>query len=235
MTWWNARSKRTQAILVIVGLLVLAAITSPKSPSGSSSFSTAPPVAASSSSAASAVATVAPTPTPTPSPVVLEGRGQTATNAVQLPGPMSMGTFIHQGRSNFAVFVYRGDQKDLLINTIGNYAGIRPLFYTEPVRFQIEADGSWSLTIIPVESGGTVTANGTGDWVGKYFTPPGTGAYRFTHNGKSNFAVYLHCGGQRQLIQNEIGVFNGSKIIQFGRAPCLWEVIADGAWAIAGA
>ncbi|MEK6206934.1 MAG: hypothetical protein AABM32_04770 [Chloroflexota bacterium] len=143
-----------------------------------------------------------------------------------------MGTFTHQGRSNFAVYVFRGDQKDLLINDIGNYAGIRPLFYTEPIRLQIEADGPWTVTIAAVEGGGTVTANAQGDWVGKFFTPPATGAYRFTHDGQSNFAVYLHCADRRQLIQNEIGAFNGSKIIQFGRAPCLWEVVADGTWAI---
>ena len=146
---------------------------------------------------------------------------------------MSMGTFTHQGRSNFAVQVFKGgDQKDLLINTIGNYAGIRPLFYADPIRMQIEADGPWTVTITAIEGGGTVTANAKGDWVGKYFTPPGSGSYRFTHDGKSNFAVLLHCGGQRQLIENEIGAFNGTKIVQFGRAPCVWEVEADGNWKI---
>lgn len=240
MKWWSARSKRTQAILVLVGLFVLYAIIGPKAAPVTTSTSPTPTSAAAAATAgspapttAAPTATPAPTPTPTASPIMLSGTGQTATAEIRLPSTMSMGTFTHQGRSNFAVYAFRGDRKDLLVNDIGAYAGIVPLFYAEPIRLQIEADGPWSVTIASVEGGGTVTASGQGDWVGKYFTPPGTGSYRFTHSGTSNFAVYLHCGGQRQLIQNEIGAFNGTKIIQFGRAPCVWEVNADGTWAIA--
>lgn len=261
MKWWRARSQRTQGVIAILALLAIyglsqsgsaqqgardgssaaRASSGPTDRTGAVAAATTRPTPTATPTTRPATpsptprptATPSPTPTPVPSPIVLRGTGQTATSTVTLPSSTSVGTFTHQGGANFIVYVFRGDRKDLLINVIGPYGGSRPLFYAEPIQFSIQADGAWTVTIEAAQGGGTVAASGKGDAVTKGFAPPGTGAYRFTHDGGSNFVVYLHCAGARQLIQNEIGAFTGSKIVQFGRAPCMWEVVADGNWSIA--
>jgi hypothetical protein len=74
--WWRARSKRTQAILVLVGLFLVYAVVAPKSPTPTADTSaTATNAAAAPTGAATASATptpvrttAAPTPTPAPTP-----------------------------------------------------------------------------------------------------------------------------------------------------------------------
>lgn len=256
MNWWQARSRRTQVILLIAGLLVIYALVTPSraTPREGTTTTSAPLAAVTTAPTAAAVPTptraptpspapttprptptptLAPTPTPAPTPIQLSGRGQTATDPVRPLAAQNAATFSHRGGANFVVWAYRGDRRDLLVNTIGNYDGSRVLLGTEEVRFSIEADGAWTATISPIGSGGTVEASGTGDSVTKTFGPPGTTSLRFTHNGNTNFVVWLYCANGRQLVQNTIGAFNGSKIVQFGAAPCYWEVMADGAWTIA--
>lgn len=177
--------------------------------------------------------TPAPTPPPTPSPIVLSGRGQTATDDITLRADPSRGTFTHDGRSNFVVYVYRGTQRSLLINEIGSYRGERPLTGSAPFQLSIEADGPWTLSIQPPECCATSAAYvGRGDAMSNQFNASGASAWQFEHDGSSNFVVYLHCRGSRQLIQNDIGRFSGSKIVVFGSQPCWWEVMADGNWSI---
>lgn len=68
------------------------------------------------------------------------------------------------------------------------------------------------------------------------FSPPGSGAWTITHDGKRNFIVQLYCAGDSfgpQLVQNMIGAVDGSKVVQFGRGLCYWVVQADGAWSLA--
>ena len=245
MKWWRARSRRTQAILIIVGLIALYGMvgggSAQPSDVASRSGATSSPASAPATAQPTAAPTVAPTPSPTPTPVptpaptpvVIRGTGQTATEEIRLPSALSAATFTHRGARNFAVWAFRGDTKDLLVNTIGAYEGVRGLFGDAPVRLSIEADGAWTATIAAIESGGSAAVSGRGDAVSRIFEAPGTGSFRFTHGGTRNFAIWLYCASGRQLIQNTIGAFDGSKIVQFGRGPCLWEVTADGAWSIA--
>ncbi len=53
-----------------------------------------------------------------------------------------------------------------------------------------------------------------------------------THDGQRNFVVYLHCGTNRQLVQNRIGSFQGSSILTMPAGSCAWEVQADGNWSL---
>lgn len=209
--------------------VVLAACSAGGTVASTPSVATATPPAIAATTPAQTAA-----PTPAPTPVTLSGRGQTASAEIRLPSARSAATFTHRGTSNFAVHVFRGERRELLVNEIGTYDGARPLLGTDPIRLNIEADGAWTVTIAAIAPGGTAAVTGRGDFVSQLFTPPGTGSYRFEHSGTTgNYAVFLHCADRRQLIQNEIGVFSGSKIIQFGQAPCFWEVVADGAWSIA--
>ncbi len=172
-------------------------------------------------------------PTPTPSPIVLRGTGQTATNDINLPASASIAEFTHTGRSNFAVFVFRGTDKQLLINTIGSYGGSRPLTGPSPIKLQIEADGPWTVRIAPIvccaRSGEFV---GKGDAVSVQFSAPSASTWDFFHDGKSNFAVFLTCGTNRQLVQNRIGAFQGSAIQIIPPGNCYWEVQGDGNWSL---
>ena len=163
-------------------------------------------------------------------PVKLNGNGQTATNPITLPSSFSKATFQHSGKSNFAVWMYAGNEKDLLINEIGAYNGSVLVISTDKVSFDIDADSSWNVTIEGIRKTSSATFSGKGDNVSGFFTPPKQGSWQISHSGDSNFAVWYHCFGGSDLIVNEIGNFSGSTIISFDNGPCLWEVTADGSW-----
>jgi hypothetical protein len=179
---------------------------------------------------------VPPTSSPTPVlvPVALEGDGQTATDPVQPPGPISVASLTHKGSRNFIVYVIAGDQKELLVNTIGEYQGQVPVSSTGPVIFNIEADGHWSLHLDPLGSADSAAFAGTGDSVSGVFDAPANGAWEIENAGKRNFIVYLTCNDRRpDLIENKIGPFKGSTYLTFGGKHCFWTVRSDGAWSLA--
>ena len=82
---------------------------------------------------------------------------------------------------------------------------------------------------------------GTGDDVVNFDLTPGDKTWAITHNGSSNFIVYLHDdAGNRDLLVNEIGEYNGTVLVPVGDdsffdnspGPATLEVKADGAWTI---
>ena len=177
--------------------------------------------------------TATPEPTPIPEPVTLEGFGQTATDPITPPSSVSIATFTHSGSSNFIVHTFQGGEEDFLINEIGFYQGSRPIFGEEPITFDIDADGAWTLRLqaLGIAEGGAFS--GTGDAVsGAILEVPSMAPWEVFHDGQSNFAVWLHCADGSDLVQNEIGAVTGSTIIDFGDPPCLWEVEADGNWTL---
>ena len=143
-----------------------------------------------------------------------------------------MARFTHNGSRNFIVKTYAGNTQDLLINTIGGYQGARPLTGSQPVTFDIDADGAWTIHIEAINRSPSAAFAGRGDNVSGLFEPPGRGAWEITHNGRRNFIVKAHCAGGTDLVQNEIGPVNGSKVVTFDRGPCFWEVEADGEWSL---
>lgn len=149
-----------------------------------------------------------------------------------LPSAVSIAQFTHTGQSNFIVHVYQSGGSDLLINTIGSYRGSRPLSGSEPVTLDIDADGAWSVEVHPVGFTESADFAGQGDAVSELFDPPPAGAWDIQHNGQGNFIVLFHCAGGWDLVQNEIGSVNGSRVIEFDKGPCLWEVQADGGWSL---
>lgn len=164
-------------------------------------------------------------------PIVLQGRGQTATNPVTPRTPLSVVTLTHGGSANFIVRAIRGAAAESLTNHIGRYDGQRPLAGAEPVVFDVRADGAWSITVEPIKTDGSAPFGGDGDKVSAMFDPARvSGAWEFSHSGSANFIVRAHCAGGTQSVQNEIGRVSGSRVVQFGRGPCFWEVRADGAW-----
>jgi len=151
----------------------------------------------------------------------------------------SNATFTHNGARNFIVYQVQGTKRVLLVNTVGVYAGIRPLWAEQqsldPFQLSIEADGAWSITIAPVECCATDAAFvGRGDKVSTIFYVPATrtAAWEFSHDGARNYIVYLHCKSGSQLIQNRVGAFQGSTLLTFGEEWCLWDVRGDGNWSM---
>lgn len=170
------------------------------------------------------------TPTPTPTPIVIEGRGQAATDEIIPPAAISIVRFTHRGKRNFIVHAYRDGDSDLMVNVIGAYEGERPLWNSDPVMFDVDADGAWTISMRPIDMMDSSWFRGSGDAVSGLFEPPDPGPWEIFHTGKSNFIVHLHCAGGSDLIQNEIGPVDGSTIMPFTKGPCLWEVQADGQW-----
>jgi len=171
-------------------------------------------------------------PTPLPTPIVLQGFGQTATREFTLPAHKSVAEFVHSGASNFTVWVFSGADESLLINEIGAYSGMRPLVKSGSIMLDIEADGQWSVHIRPIPFSDRAAFNGQGDSVSGMFDAPETGPWEISHTGSSHFAVFLHCAGGSDLVQNEIGPVSGSRVVRFAKGPCFWEVEADGSWSL---
>ena len=172
------------------------------------------------------------TPVPPPEPVVLSGSGQRATEEFYLPSTISVANFTHNGSSNFVVKAYVDSGEELLVNEIGFYRGSRPLVSSGPVMLDIQADGAWTVQVVPLGLAASPAFSGKGDAVSGIFDPPSRGAWEISHDGSSNFVVKCHCVGGSGLVQNEIGAVSGSRVVTFGEGPCFWEVRADGNWSL---
>lgn len=139
----------------------------------------------------------------------------------------------HTGSANFALISYTtdGEQIDLLVNTIGPYEGSRPINLQADelvAELEITADGSWSITALPLAELPTMDEafEGTGDQVILY---EGSGdRLTATHDGEANFAVWTWNTTDRDLLVNEIGPYQGT--VRIDSATVLIEVVADGNW-----
>jgi len=169
---------------------------------------------------------------PAPQAVTLRGSGRQITGRTELPSPLSVLRIAHTGSRNFVVRAYVGNDTDLLVNAIGSYSGSRPLLAREPVAFDIQADGGWSISIEPMAGGGAPAFSGSGDAVSALFDPPPAGTWQILHDGPMNFIVWLHCGDGVSLVQNLVGPASGTEEIAFGQSVCYWEVEADGNWSL---
>ena len=213
------RSRRALALLTVVGLVACG------SPGPSRAVSQAPPFPT--------VAARSQTPAPTSSPIVISGTGSTQTEAITLPAPISVAHFTHAGRAAFIVQSFVGAQGDLLINAVGAYDGSRPLFEGSPVKLNIQADGAWTVTITAIKCcAASGEFAGKGDAVSEEFNPPARQFWQFSNSGPRTHVVYAHCVSGDELVLERPGPGQGSMAVQFGRGPCYWEVISDGAWSI---
>jgi hypothetical protein len=179
-----------------------------------------------------------PTPTPVPPPPPLSGTGQTATEPVTLAPGVWVITLRHGGQRNIIVKAFDSKgSSELIVNEIGRYEGSSWLAGNETYRFDVQADGGWSIAFaqIALQPEAADSFAGTSAAVSGIF-PAGKGpvAYAFTHDGRRNFIVHLQCDKGGGLIQNEIGAVSGSRIVTFdgGARVCFWTVKADGGWSI---
>lgn len=186
---------------------------------------------------ASAIASLEPE--PAFEPIQLSGTGN-AVPRFEIPADSAaIANIAHTGASNFAVSSIgeSGEQLDLLVNVIGNYAGT--VLFDEAagshsVAFDVQADGAWTIEIRPVTDafqwdGGQALA-GAGDDVA-ILSPPSDGltATTLTHQGDGNFAIWAY-GPSTDLIVNEIGPYSGEVLLPSGTF--LFEISANGPWTI---
>lgn len=180
-------------------------------------------------------ATVEPTSAPEPEVVTYEGSG-TKIIKVRKPedGPV-LATFTHNGSSNFAVWSLDSDleQLDLLVNTIGDFAGTTILDRNDgenTARIEVEADGTWTIELAPLSTASQFTdkAQGTGPDVLIYQGP--TGVATLKNQGQGNFAVWFFSTETSDLAANEIGNYSGEAVIPEG--PTAVQIESEGKWSI---
>ncbi len=174
----------------------------------------------------------------------IEGRGDSVSEVVTLKKGLFMVGAGHKGERNFVVQLIStdGEKTELLVNTIGNYQGVRLI----PVdagryRFQVRADQAWVLMHEqpdPKKAGTPlpIVHSHTGDApLGPFSLRRGLLRATFTHDGARNFVatLYRSDGETAGLLANKIGAYSGS-VTESIREPGLYwlEVRASGAWSV---
>ena len=144
----------------------------------------------------------------------------------------------HTGYANFAVKNYdqNNNNLDLLVNTIGNYEGNVPANFLDDevtTRLEIVADGSWEVSINPLDSArifavptqitgvsdDVVVLSGNPDLLKAQSGP-----------AMSNFAIWAFGGDGRDLVINEIAPYTGTVLLPNGTF--ILVIVAEGNWSL---
>lgn len=187
-----------------------------------------------------------PAPEPEPEPeiappaadVVYEGVGDSVVQIALPGGPDAIGiaTVSHSGARNFVIWALDEGlaQSELLVNTIGGYAGSVPFNLSTSERItalEITADGPWSVTLRDVqtvrEAPQGVSTTGQGDDVLLYLGDATIADV--SHSGERNFVIWSY-GSDSELLVNDIGSYTGA--VRWPAGTALIQVNADGAWSL---
>ena len=104
-----------------------------------------------------------------------------------------------------------------------------------PYTFEIEANGSWSYTLERIDQTYTTSFTGHGDYVTDIFSGS-SGTWHFKHIGGGNFIVWLITTDGRDLLVNEIGDYDGNRLLSIpAGSNALLVIKADGTWSAAPA
>ena len=194
---------------------------------------------------------IAPPPAPAPAPPpppsapasqTLSGRGQRVSDRFSLEAGLSIFKMQHNGQRNFIVRLLNesGQNVELFANEIGDYNGTQAVGITSAGQhvFQVDADGSWSITVEQPRPGSApgipISFNGRGASVTGFFDlPSGLKTIQMRHSGRRNFIVRLldRNGRSADLAANVIGGFDGSKATNLAGIHLL-NIDADGDWSI---
>lgn len=144
--------------------------------------------------------------------------------------------FTNSGSRNFAIWSYDSTgERDLLVNTIGNYDGRVLLLGSSPFSFEVTSSGNRSYTVEPLGTTDTTSFSGHGDYVTDIF-PASSGSWRFTHDGSGNIAVWVYTTDGRDLPVNTIGTYDGTRMISIpAGSNAFFAITADGNWTISPA
>jgi hypothetical protein len=208
-------------------------------------------------------ATPTPEPTPTPeaapketstpeAPQVttqsFEGFGEQASPPFELRKGLAIFTMTHSGSSGFFVNLLDEQGEEflpLLTYQIGSFEGSTALGFDEDeagtYALDVTADGAWTVVVEQLEPTVAPSVPQTFTGVGPAASPffhleAGPTTFHMIHDGPSNFAIELwdSHGNYVDLLVNEIGPFDGSKVIQAPAAGVyILDIDADGNWGVA--
>jgi hypothetical protein len=233
--------------LILFSLLVFIILCGCASDGSSTDKPTAAPTVAPTalaSAAPTAAPVSTPAPVPEPSPISLVGSGQQSSQTFHLEKGLSIFSMQHQGSANFTIWLMNatGGKVDLLVNVAGEFNGSKAegIVSAGDYRLDITADGQWvvditqprPMTAQPVP----LSMTGVGQQATSFFAlKQGPAIFKMTHNGSSNFAVWLDDvnGKHVDLLANKIGMFDGSRSEDIDQGGIyLLDVDADGDWKI---
>jgi hypothetical protein len=163
--------------------------------------------------------------------VAKQGEGD---SVVRLPAKadVALVAATHNGSANFVIETMdsSNEQVELLVNTIGDYAGTTLCSEGNPKKLKITADGTWTIKLKPVSKAKRLhtATKGVGDTVLVYGGPAADFAIK--HKGESNFVVETIGAEGNDLLVNEIGSYSGTVPVAAG--PMVIKVTADGTWSI---
>lgn len=159
--------------------------------------------------------------------------GDDVVSNIELGDGIYRAHITNSGGRNFAVWVYdKNDDRDLLVNEIGAYDGYVYLEGTSPLTFEVTSSGNWKIQIEGLANTDLKEFSGYGDYVTDICSIE-SGTYQFTHSGKSNFAVWIYTTSGRDLLVNEIGNYDGKKIVRIpDNSRAFFVITASGNWTI---
>lgn len=167
-------------------------------------------------------------------------QGGSGASVVTLPKKAKYGivTATYSGTDNFSIQgLDKANQPtlDLLVNTIGDYAGTTAFGLTSaglgnPTKtLQITATGPWTLKIAPIKKAPKLTTSGTHDGVFRYDGKATT--WTIANQGEANFVVTQYTEGPMpSQAVNEIGNYTGTVPAMAG--PSVVVVQSDGTWSV---
>lgn len=179
------------------------------------------------------------TPTPLPEPILLEGSGDTVVDVDWVFGPAIAVIRGNSGSRHFAVTSLDRSNNtiDLLVNTTEPYDGMRPINFTsqEVARFEVSADGSWSIEIRPLAMADALTVPGTFEGSGDHVfllegATPDTARVIGNSSGR-HFAVHGWIPGElTDLLVNTTDLYDGTVLLD--PDTLIIQVTAVGSWTI---
>jgi hypothetical protein len=176
------------------------------------------------------------TDTPVPEPIYLSGSGDDVVDVDKWDGP-AIARISYSGRSNFVVWNYGtdGDKIDLLVNTVGDYQGTRPLDFLDTehtARFQVESSGDWEISILPLSEirAEVVPSSFTGNGDEVIYLDGTPDLLRIdASSATSNFVIWGY-GNRRDLLVNDIAPYDG--VVIAGSNTAVLVIEAEGDWSI---
>lgn len=239
--------KDKPALFILIGVVFFISLSGCTSDSSSNTRPTAAPISAP-TALASATPTIAPvstpSPVPEPSPISLVGSGSQSSQTFHLEKGLSVFSMQHQGSANFTIWLIEssGKKVDLLVIVAGEFSGSKAEGITTAgdYRLDISADGQWAVGITQprpmTAQPAPLSMTGAGQHATRFFAlHQGSATFKMTHNGSSNFAVWLDDvnGKHIDLLANTVGTFDGSRAEDIDRDGIyLLDINADGDWKI---
>jgi hypothetical protein len=221
------------SIAALVLLIVIGSVAGRKPSAPAPNALINPPVSAAPQAAAPAVqsAPAAPAPAPAVPPQKFTGKGN---DVVDLPTPLDAGV-VQFDCAKCSRNVIVKTEGDLLVNTIGKYTGTRWITQ-QTSRFEIQATGSWTLTVggfdLATTAGDKAPVSGHGDQV--LLFPSSPDKAHLTHKGDRNFIVQVIGADSSypDLLVNDIGSWDGTVAMPDAGSLALVQVTADGNWTL---